>query len=217
MFSFYPTKNLGALGDGGMVVTENDQIAKKIKSLRQYGWKERYISKVNGINSRLDELQAAILNVKLKYLKNMNSKRREIASIYNHNLKKLDLKLPQINHNETHAFHQYVIQSKERDPLKRYLEKNNIGKSIFYPTPINLQPAIKKIFSITSSKYRKIAKNILCLPIYPEMADKDVNFICNVISEFFSYVACTIFTYFDKIFFIEGWPYFILFLKEKSN
>ena len=187
-FSFYPTKNLGALGDGGMVVTENDQIAKKIKSLRQYGWKERYISKVNGINSRLDELQAAILNVKLKYLKNMNSKRREIASIYNHNLKKLDLKLPQINHNETHAFHQYVIQSKERDPLKRYLEKNNIGTSILYPTPIHLQPAYKKekFLVLPLQNTEEIAKNILCLPIYPEMADKDVNFICNVISEFFS-------------------------------
>ena len=187
-FSFYPTKNLGAIGDGGMVVTENDQIAKKIKSIRQYGWEKRYISKINGINSRLDELQAAILNVKLKYLENMNSKRREIANIYNHNLEKLDLKLPQINDNETHAFHQYVIQLKERDTLKRFLEKNNIGTSILYPTPIHLQPAYKKanVLAVSLQNTEKIAKNILCLPIYPEMTNKHVNCICDFISEFFS-------------------------------
>ena len=117
----------------------------------------------------------------------MNSKRREIANIYNHNLEKLDLKLPQINDNETHAFHQYVIQLKERDTLKRFLEKNNIATSILYPTPIHLQPAYKKanVLAVSLQNTEKIAKNILCLPIYPEMTNKHVNCICDFISEFF--------------------------------
>ena len=124
-FSFYPTKNLGAIGDGGALVTNDDQLAGKIKLLREYGWKERYISSKEGWNSRLDELQAAILHVKLKHLDEDNARRNKHAIIYFDLLKFLPLELPKTRLKCSHVFHLFVLETKQRDGLKDYLQKKN--------------------------------------------------------------------------------------------
>src|SRR5262249_15287448 len=142
-FSFYPTKNLGALGDGGAVVTSNAEFAEKARSLREYGWKERYISESVGINSRLDPIQAAILSVKLRYLDQENARRREIAALYSNALKTLPLKLPVQAAEAEHVYHQYVIRVADRDLLRRHLSENGIQTAIHYPVPVHLQPAYR--------------------------------------------------------------------------
>jgi dTDP-4-amino-4,6-dideoxygalactose transaminase len=185
-FSFYPTKNLGALGDGGMVVTDNPQLAEKARLLREYGWVERYISHYSGWNTRLDEIQAAILRVKLKYLDEDNSKRREIARIYESELKNLDLILPKIREDSTHVFHLFVVRHTQRDGLLQYLEKKKIAAGVHYPVPIHLQPAYQ--FSVGSKCSLKeteiVVEEVLSLPIYPELTNKEVNMIIDAIIDF---------------------------------
>ena len=139
MFSFYPTKNLGAIGDGGALTTNSDKLAKKIKLLREYGWEERYISSHEGWNSRLDELQASILRVKLKYLDKDNGRRLEIAKKYLNYFKGLPIELPLTRSECSHVFHLFVIRTEERDSLKNYLVQNGINTTIQYPVPIHKQ------------------------------------------------------------------------------
>lgn len=185
-FSFYPTKNLGAIGDGGVIVTNNNKIAEKCQLLRQYGWKEKYISQISGVNSRLDELQAAILRIKLKYLDQENKQRVKLANLYKLYLKETDLKWPKSRQNVFHSYHLYVIRSNKRDQLKKYLEKNNIYPLIHYPVPIHLQPAYKnKIKTIgTLNVTEKAAQEILSLPIYPELNKENVRLITSIIKNF---------------------------------
>lgn len=173
-FSFYPTKNLGAIGDGGAVVTNDSIIAQNLRLLREYGWKKRYISDVTGTNSRLDELQAAILRVKLKSLNPDNQRRRDIAAYYTTKLQEFPIQLPYIADNVLHVFHQYVLRSQNRDQLRDALLKQGVGTLIHYPVPVHKQPAYQK-YNLTDrplSQTEKAALEILSLPMYPQLSEQ---------------------------------------------
>ena len=183
-FSFYPTKNLGGIGDGGLITTSNEQVGMKIKLLREYGWKERYISFIEGHNSRLDELQAAILRVKLKYLENDNERRNEIALQYKVGLGKTDVLIPKVRNKAGHVFHLYVIRTKKREQLMDFLLNNSINALIHYPLPVHLQPAYQKFVTSPLEITEKISHEILSLPIYPELSDEKVNYVIETIKKF---------------------------------
>lgn len=185
-FSCYPTKNLGAIGDGGLVTTNSSALAKKIKMIREYGWVNR-ISEVKGRNSRLDELQAAILNIKLKYLDEDNQKRKNLALIYDQ-LSSESLITPQRRVQSDHVFHLYVCQLPQRDELKAFLEKHNVFPGIHYPSPIHLQPAYKNSMQVLASMQvtETICQNILSLPMYPELDHDAARLIVDLIASFYS-------------------------------
>lgn len=185
-FSFYPTKNLGAIGDGGGIVTSSEKIAQAAAIVRQYGWKERYISSIPGVNSRLDELQAAILRVKLKYLENDNKKRGRLADRYDHAFKGSKIKTPTRVPNTVHAMHLYVIELAERDALKAFLHERGIQAALHYPAAIHQQPAymngrIRGADSLPETE--RLYKNLLSLPLYPELEDAQQATIINAINE----------------------------------
>ena len=182
-FSFYPTKNLGCYGDGGMLVTNNKIFNERLRLLREYGWKEKFNSISFGINSRLDELQASILRIKLKYLDKDNYKRNIIAKKYYQGLKDLNIILPKIKKNNHHVFHLYVIRVKNRNYLKSKLEKKGIITSIQYPLPIHRQKFYKSYFSKNLNITNKITKEILSLPMYPELQMQEVEYIIKNIRE----------------------------------
>ena len=191
-FSFFPSKNLAAYGDGGMVVTNNKKIADKIRLLRNHGSspKEKYLNLIVGTNSRLDALQAAILRVKLKYLPKWSKKRAEKATYYSTHLvtqSPNDLVTPYIAPGHTHIFHQYTIRTKNRDQLKKYLEKNGIPTMIYYPLPLHFQPAFKYLSYKKADfpEVEKAAKEVLSLPIYPELKKAEQDFIIRKIKEFY--------------------------------
>lgn len=180
-FSFYPTKNLGAIGDAGAVVTNNAEIAEKIRSLRQYGWDQDKQSQVRSSVSRLDELQAAILRVKLRKLDNSNKKRQDIANIYALQLGLSELILPSLRGEAEHVFHLYVVQTSKRDFLLDKLRSKGIFPGIHYPVPVHQQPAYSKLESSTSSALpvtERIAKTILSLPMYPELENYEIDRVC---------------------------------------
>jgi len=172
-FSFYPTKNLGALGDGGMVVTDNPALAERVRLLQQYGWRERYISDIPGGNSRLDELQAAILRVKLRGLDKGNMRRQSLAQTYNALLADVGLTLPEVRSGVTHVYHQYVVRLPQRDALRTYLRQAGIGTLIHYPAPVHLQPAYQGRLPIVAPLpwTEQVAKQVLSLPIFPQLSD----------------------------------------------
>jgi dTDP-4-amino-4,6-dideoxygalactose transaminase len=178
-FSFYPTKNLGALGDGGMVTTSDDALAAELRAIREYGWRERrYVSERTGVNSRLDELQAAILRVKLASLAQDNARRRAIAARYDAGLAGLQLTLPARAPRVEHVFHQYVVRSPRRDALRAALQEAGIGTNIHYPMPIHLQPAYRGRIAIGATglaETERAANEILSLPMYPQLADAQVD------------------------------------------
>jgi len=175
-FSFYPTKNLGAIGDGGALVTNNDQLAEKIKLIREYGWEERYVSSVEGWNSRLDELQAAILRVKLNNLDQDNNLRQEHAKNYIKLLSRLPLVLPKIRLNCSHVFHLYVIKADQRDELKAHLKNHEINTTIQYPVPIHRQKYYEEIVGELSLPVtEQVAETILSLPMYPELTSEAIS------------------------------------------
>lgn len=182
-FSFYPTKNLGAIGDGGMIVTNSQELSEKCKLLREYGWTERYISQINGWNSRLDELQAAILRIKLKYLLRDNDSRRRIAGIYDKSLPGESITTPIVQNNCEHVYHLYVIRIKARDSLLEYLRKHNVYALIHYPVPAHLQPAYKTGIKLEITE--SISQEILSLPIYPELRNKEIEIIIQTIRNYF--------------------------------
>ena len=172
IFSFYPTKNLGAIGDGGMLITDDEILATRLISLRQYGWSSKYnISLTGGMNSRLDELQAAFLRVKLNYLEEWTNQRKEIASWYNTNLINKNWILPEVHKNADHVYHLYVIRTNERNKLQVELNAKGIQTMIHYPVPPHLQKAYKQLgfkkgdFPIAE----EIAKTCLSLPVWPGM------------------------------------------------
>jgi dTDP-4-amino-4,6-dideoxygalactose transaminase len=172
-FSFYPTKNLGALGDGGMVVTENPALAERVRLLQQYGWRERYISDIPGGNSRLDELQAAVLRVKLRCLDKENMRRQKLAQTYNTLLADAGLTLPGVRSGVTHVYHQYVVCLPQRDALRTYLRQAGIGTLIHYPAPVHLQPAYQGRLPIVAPLpwTEQVAKQVLSLPMFPQLSD----------------------------------------------
>jgi dTDP-4-amino-4,6-dideoxygalactose transaminase len=169
-FSCYPTKNLGAIGDAGLVTTSNEQIAKRIRMLREYGWQARYISDLAGRNSRLDEIQAAILRIKLRHLDKDNAKRRAIATQYSGLLGDA-VKTPVIRNGAEHVFHLYVTRTGRRQQLMDYLKILGIHAAIHYPMPIHLQPAYKgRIRTARSMAVTEaLAAEVVSLPIYPEL------------------------------------------------
>ena len=183
-FSFYPGKNLGALGDGGAVTTNNYELAHTIRALANYGSNEKYHNIYKGINSRLDEIQAAILNVKLKFLDFANQRRREIALFYRQNIRNPKIILPQVFNEESHVWHLFVIRTKERERLQKYLAKNDIQTLIHYPIPPHKQLAYKewndKEFKITEL----IHKEVLSIPISPVMDMNDVEIIVEKLNSF---------------------------------
>jgi dTDP-4-amino-4,6-dideoxygalactose transaminase len=173
-FSFYPTKNLGAIGDAGAISTNNQELFEKIKMLRQYGWNEVRISIIESNQSRLDEIQAAILNVKMKYLEESLLQRIETANIYSENLCDLDLKIPQISAGKQHSFHLYVIRIKNREKIIEKLNKKNIFPGIHYKVPVHLNPAFAKYSHEKLSITENVANEILSLPMYPGVKRKEV-------------------------------------------
>jgi dTDP-4-amino-4,6-dideoxygalactose transaminase len=170
-FSFYPTKNLGALGDGGMVVTDDGDLAERTRLLREYGWKERYVSTVPGLNSRLDELQAAVLRVKLPHLDAENECRRTISATYSTLLGDSGVILPKARPAAGHVYHQYVIRTPRRDALKTRLREKGIGTLVHYPVPVHRQPAYAGRMRETKPLPRtdEIAGQVLSLPVFPEL------------------------------------------------
>jgi len=185
-FSFYPTKQLGAIGDGGMVTTDDDSLAASLRMLRQYGWNEARVSERPGINSRLDELQAAILRVKLPLLDEDNRRRAAIAALYDQALLGLKLTLPARKPRSNHVFHQYVIGSPERDRLCQGLAARGIGTNIHYPVPVHLQPAYRGRLPLGPSglpRTEQAAAEILSLPLYPQLDGEAVALVTAAIRE----------------------------------
>lgn len=183
-FSFYPTKNLGGVGDGGMITTNSEEIYNQLKLLREYGWKERYISHINGFNSRLDPIQAAVLRVKLNHLDKDNKKRRVIADIYNDCLKDSGLILPVSSPNVEHVYHLYVVRTSKRDLLKEFLLKNDIMSLIHYPVPVHKQKAYLNLKSAPLEVTEKFAGEILSLPMYPELKEAEIDHVIKTIYKF---------------------------------
>ena len=186
-YSCYPTKNLGGTGDGGVILCRFKEFAEKIKSLRQYGWNELRESITPGFNSRLDELQAAILRVKLKHLANDNAKRRAIALHYNEGFKELPITLPSLNKNELHAMHLYVIENDRRNELMEYLRSHQIGASLHYPKAVHQHAAYADRIRggdklpVTDQFYQRN----LTLPMFPELSNDAVEHIISTVQNWF--------------------------------
>lgn len=172
-FSFYPTKNLGALGDGGAVVTKSALLAARVRRLRQYGWDSQRTSLEPGVNSRLDEIQAAILRAKLHYLDVDNAKRVHLAKLYGEIV-------------EGHVYHLRVIRSKQRDELRAFLKERGIGTGVHYPVPIHLQPAYagRVVQASPLLESMRAAKEVLSLPLYPELSEGEVEIVVEAIFAF---------------------------------
>lgn len=186
-FSFYPTKNLGALGDAGCLITNDDELAIQVRRLVNHGGLSKDEHLFEGVNSRMDTLQAAILSVKLDHLEKWNTRRRAIAKQYQNKLYKLEwLELPNKDDINGHTYHLYVIKCKRRDELKSYLEKNRIGTMIHYPKALPFEPAYSH-FNFRPFDFpvaAQLQNEVLSLPCYPEMTDEMVDYVCSIISNF---------------------------------
>ena len=177
-FSFYPTKNLGALGDAGAVLTANPAVADRARLLRMYGWRQRYESELQSTVSRLDELQAAFLRVKLGHLDEWNARRRAIAARYASHLDGV-VSLPPIDAGG--VFHLFVVRSPKRDDLKAYLLEHGIGVDVHYPTPAHLQAPYRQYATAPLPSTERLAGEVLSLPIYPELADDDIDYVAHTL------------------------------------
>lgn len=183
-FSFYPTKNLGALGDGGAVVTNTPALAEQVRLLRQYGWGEQRIGQVPGGNSRLDELQAAVLRVKLAHLDEDNGRRRALASLYDRLLARTGLTLPCVVSGAAHVFHQYVVRSARRDACKAHLQAQGIGTLVHYPVPVHQQLAYSAVMKAASlPETERTAREVLSLPLYPELPHEDAKRVAEDVTD----------------------------------
>lgn len=192
-FSFFPTKNLGAFGDGGMVVTQNVEIASRVRLLREHGAREKYRHDFLGCNSRLDELQAAILRVKFTCLERWNRRRREIATLYGELLSEQTtaggntLKLPFEPGHVSHVYHQYTIQTESRNALQAYLREHGVGSTVYYPLPLHLQKAFSGLgyrpgdFPLAE----EACNHVLSLPMFPELTGDEIRHIVGLILRFF--------------------------------
>jgi dTDP-4-amino-4,6-dideoxygalactose transaminase len=183
-YSFYPTKNLGAYGDGGAIVTRDPRLAERVNLLRQYGWRERYTSEIKGMNSRLDELQAAVLRVKLRHLDGWNAARRERAALYTEMLH--GPTPPREMAYGQAVYHLYVVQSARRDRLAAFLKERGIGTAIQYPHAIHRQAAYTNLGYPEGSLpvAERLAREILSLPLYPELPLADVRTVAEAVNQF---------------------------------
>lgn len=184
-FSFYPGKNLGAYGDAGIVLTNDEKICDKLKLLRNHGRHTKYYHEIHGYNHRIDGIQGAVLNVKLKYLDNWNSRRQQIAKLYDEYLKDTELLLPKVGKNRTHVYHLYVVRHPDRDRIIEQLKEYKIFSVIHYGTPLHLQPCFADL------KYKKgsfpvsekVANEVFSLPMFPELTDREVKYICDCLKK----------------------------------
>lgn len=183
-FSFYPGKNLGALGDSGAVTTKDGELAKTIRTLANYGSAVKYVNQYQGLNSRMDEIQAAFLNIKLKYVDSEILRRQEIANYYIHNIDNDKIILPSAGEVKEHVWHLFVIRTSERDILQAYLQENGIQTLIHYPIPPHKQECYINLNKIDLPLTDKIHKEVLSLPISPVMTNEEVEEVCNVINVF---------------------------------
>lgn len=184
-FSFYPTKNLGAVGDGGLVTCADAACRSELEALRQYGWRERFDSSEFGLNSRLDELQAAILRVKLPHLDKDNEKRRFLAARYTAGLTGLPLELPLERPQSRMVFHQYVIGCECREELRKFLADRGIGTAVHYPKSLAEQQAFAAASRTELPETERLLPQILSLPMYPELTEEEADFVIEAIREFF--------------------------------
>ncbi|MGP8329816.1 MAG: DegT/DnrJ/EryC1/StrS family aminotransferase [Methanosarcinaceae archaeon] len=182
--SFFPSKNLGGYGDGGMVVTDNPELAEKIRMLRAHGWKKKYFPEILGYNSRLDALQAAILRVKLPHLDKWNDGRRKVALMYSDALAGVEnLQIPHEAPNRTHVYHLYILQVPNRDEIQAKLKEAGIGTSVYYPQPLHLAEPCKALgykegdFPIAE----RASLETIAIPVYPEMSDEQIEYVIEVV------------------------------------
>ena len=183
-FSFYPGKNLGALGDGGAITTDNDALAEKLLALRNYGSHQKYYNKYIGVNSRLDELQAAILSVKLSVLDEDNEARRKVAEYYLAHIQNPKIILPKVIHREGHVWHLFVIRTADRDGLAKYLQENLVQSVIHYPVPPHHQEAMAEFKELSLPITEEIHKDVLSLPISPVLTDEQMRKVVEVINQY---------------------------------
>jgi len=182
-FSFYPSKNLGGFGDGGLVTTNSENLADKIKTLRDHGQAPRYFYKVIGGNFRLDGIQGAVLGVKLKYLDKWNEKRRQNAALYNNIFADSPVKTPKIDSNNVSIYHQYTITTPERDRLQKFLAENGISSVVFYPKPLHLQDCFRepgyKEGSLPVAEW--LCGEVLSLPVFPGLTTRQIEYVANTV------------------------------------
>jgi len=172
-YSLYPTKNLGALGDGGVIATDDAELAERLRGLREYGWRARYISAEAGQNSRLDPIQAAILRVKLAHLDQDNARRQAIARAYDAGLRGVEI--PQVRPGATHVYHQYVIRHPDRESLRERLRANGVMSNVHYPEPVHRQPAYqRRVPTGSMTRTEALLPHVLSLPMYPQMTEAQV-------------------------------------------
>jgi len=180
--SFYPGKNLGALGDGGAVTTNDDELAQVIRSLANYGFSEKYVAAYKGRNSRLDDIQAAVLDVKLKYLDAENQRRQAIARTYYTHIKNEAIRLPKLMDSGNNVYHIFPIFTPHRDQLKAYLQDKGIGTLIHYPIPPHLQSCYKEYHHLSLPITERLAREELSLPLNPTMTDPQVMYIVDTLN-----------------------------------
>lgn len=184
-FSFYPTKNLGCYGDGGLIVTSDKRLAEKMRMLRDYGQAKRYVHEYKGINSRLDEIQAAILRVKLKYLDSYNRKRAEIAETYGSMINNRLIDKPEAAPYGKHVFHLYVVTCRQRERLRGHLMRNGVESLVHYPATVYLQKAYSSLKGRNSCPVSEVLSNrVLSLPLYPEMEQGEIELVSRTINKF---------------------------------
>jgi len=186
-FSFYPTKNLGAFGDAGLVVTNDGELAQKIRILRDHGQNPRYYYGMIGGNFRMDAIQGAVLGVKLGYLEGWTEKRKENAEFYDRTLEQAEVRTPRIDKGNTHIYHQYTIKSNRRDELKAFLTERGVASAVFYPKPLHLQEAFRELgykegdLPVTEG----ICRQVLSLPVYPELTEGQLEYVAESVVAFF--------------------------------
>ena len=186
-FSFYPTKNLSAYGDGGLVVTRDEELGSKLKVLRDHGQSPRYFYKMVGGNFRLDAIQAAVLNVKLKYIDAWNARRREIAAQYDKLLADTPVTVPQIEDENVSVYHQYTLEAPRRDELQAFLQDNGVGCAVFYPKPLHLQDCFSDLGYTAGDMpvAESLCKKVLSLPIFPELTEEQIAYVAEQIARFY--------------------------------
>ncbi len=186
-FSFFPTKNLGGFGDGGMLTTNDEEMARKLKALRIHGSFEKYVHQWPGMNSRLDALQAAVLDVKLDYLDDWNRARQRNAAIYREALSNVVITPAAEPYQTNHVFNQFVIRCQRRDELRAFLAESGVGTEIYYPLPLHLQPALAS-YGYKAGDFpvsEQLAKEVLALPIFAELTEEEITTVAGLIREFY--------------------------------
>lgn len=183
-FSFYPGKNLGCIGDGGAVTTNDEELFNKIKAIANYGSDRKYHHIYKGVNSRLDEIQAAVLDIKLKHLDSDNNKRREISKYYRENIKNSKIILPETYDEKSHVWHIFAVRTQNRDEFQKYLTEKGIQTIIHYPTPPHKQGAYKEWNNLSFPITEEIHNTILSLPISPVMTNSEIEKVVEVVNEF---------------------------------